>query len=143
MAKGVFLATLEAEAHRRAVVGVETVKSVDKDGTPIMHTVYSDPLLIKLMVANGPDKHGQRLRVDKRVSGTVSHEHSARIDLATLGAEDSDALKGVLLRRRITVARGESLAQDVPSQDETTSDGAQGDDVPMARGLEDDDAGGT
>lgn len=143
MAKGVFLATLEAEAHRRAVTGVETVKGIDAKGKPIMHTVYSDPLLIKLMVANGPEKHGHTLRVDKRVSGTVNHEHSARIDLDTLGGEDRAALRGVLQRRRITAARGEGGAQDVPSHDDTPQNEGYQDEGPMARGVDDDDVGGT
>lgn len=142
-AKGAFLAKLEDEAYRRAYDGVKQVKCLDKDGEPIMHTVYSDALLSKLLVANGPEKHGQRIHVDKRVSGKVSHEHSARIDVATLGGEDRAALRGVLQRRRITVARGESIAQDVPSHDETMGIEAQGDDVPMPRGVDDDGLGGT
>lgn len=138
-ARGVFLASLEAEAYRRAVEGVETVKSITKEGEPVIVRVYSDALLAKLLAANGPEKHGQTLRVDKTVRGKVDHEHSARIDVAKLPAEDRAALRGVLQRRRIAVVRGEE-AQDVPSHDETTSDGAQGPDVPMPR---DDDDGVT
>ena len=110
-AKGVFLATLEQEAYRRAVTGVDTVKSIDKLGNPVVVRVYSDALLAKLLVANGPEKHGQKIRVDKRVSGTVDHEHTAKIDVAALKGEDRDALRGLLQRNRLRI--------NAPSQDET------------------------
>ena len=101
-AKGVFLASLEREAYRRAVEGVETVKSITKEGEPVIVRVYSDALLAKLLVANGPEKHGQRIRVDKR----VSHAHTAKIDVASLPADDREALRRVLQRRRIEGVRG-------------------------------------
>lgn len=136
-AKGVFLATLEAEAYRRAVEGVETVKSLDKQGNPIVVRVYSDALLAKLLVANGPEKHGQRIHVDKRVSGQVAHQHSAAIDVARLPAEDKAALRGVLQRRRLMGVRG-TEAQDVPQEGAVQAHDENGADVPITREHDED-----
>lgn len=58
--------TLEAEARRRAVEGVTSIKWVGKgdDREPVEEVKYSDTLLLALLKANKPDKFADRSKVD-------------------------------------------------------------------------------
>ena len=75
---------LELEAWRRAVEGVpKPLVSMGKlvlgaDGKPIEMREYSDHLMITLLKARRPE----RFRENINVSGTVTHELSARLDEA-------------------------------------------------------------
>lgn len=58
--------TLEAEARRRAVEGVVSIKWVGKGDNrePVEEVRYSDPLLIALLKANKPDKFADRSKTE-------------------------------------------------------------------------------
>lgn len=76
--------SLEVEARRRAVEGVES-KKFDKDGKLLFTTInYSDTLLIALLKANKPDKFADRSKAeisnpDGSLKSQNSTEGAARI----------------------------------------------------------------
>lgn len=83
---------LEAEAFRRAVVGVprKVVSAGQSFGT---EQQYSDSLLQFLLKARRPEKY--RDRVDVAHSGGVKHDVTQRVDLSRLSDEQLDALDAI------------------------------------------------
>lgn len=81
--------TLEAEAYRRAVTGVETAVTAPGRGIVGYEQKYSDTLLIFLLKGAAPQKY--RERVDLRHGGNAEEPMKVRVEYA---AEAEDAESG-------------------------------------------------
>lgn len=99
--------TLEAEARRRAVEGVVSIKWVGKgeDREPVEEVKYSDTLLLALLKAKKPDEFAERSKTEiSNPDGSLKPENEteAAVRIAALldaakrrrdeGAADSDPL---------------------------------------------------
>lgn len=88
-AKGQYVATLEKEAHRRAVEGVFRQRP-GPGGTLIDEMVYSDVLLIKLLEANDRAKFGRHQVVERK------DDDGKSIGLDQLSPESREKLRRIL-----------------------------------------------
>lgn len=89
-AKLCFAETLEDEAKRRAVDGIE-IPLCNKNGEVVGYKhVYSDTLLIFLLNGALPDKYAQRNKNENHNSGAVNVNVSGK--LAGMSDEEIDAL---------------------------------------------------
>ena len=99
-----FLAKLEAAAEKRAIEGVVVERIYDKDTGELVRErmKQSDPLLLHLLRANGPEKHREKVQVEKTIKGQVEHRHTGTVPYDELSVEQRR-----LVRRLLTVEPGE------------------------------------
>ena len=84
MARDKASGNLDEAAYKRGVEGVD--KPIYNRNGQIIGTekVYSDKLLMKLMEANDPERHGKGKRTENNININISAEDSAKAKLASL-----------------------------------------------------------
>ncbi len=94
---------IEAEMHRRSVVGVEVPqfqkaqRVIDHDGTPAVVRKYSDTILLKRAAALMPEKYAERKTVDINHNVSTSGAWTiTALDLEALNSTEQAQLAAIM-----------------------------------------------
>jgi len=98
-----FLSGLEAAAVERAVDGHKVDEKTGADGKPFDVRKYSDPLLLRMLEAQAPERYSQRQRVEQ----TTTVRGDLDVALSALTSESRDELRRAI---RAALAKAEGGA---------------------------------